>query len=106
MVKTSKFKTAQYMSAKNGGEYNGKTLTIDSVYSSLVGQPGEEKEKLLMRFSGVDKPLVLNQTNIAILETAYGDDTDLWINNKVGFNLVTVMFNGSPTLGIQLNPKK
>jgi len=106
MVKTSKFKTAQYMSAKNDGEYNGKTLTIDSVYSSLVGQVGEEKEKLLIRFSGVDKPLVLNQTNIAILETAYGDDTDLWVNNKVSFNLVTVMFNGSPTLGIQLNPKK
>ena len=106
MVKTSKFKTAQYMSAKNDGEYNGKTLTIDSVYSSLVGQVGEEKEKLLIRFSGVDKPLVLNQTNIAILETAYGDDTDLWVNNKVSFNLVTVMYNGSPTLGIQLNPKK
>lgn len=106
MVKATKFVTAQYMSAKTAGEYNGKTLVIDSAYSSLVGAVGEEKEKLLVRFSGVDKPLVLNQTNIALLSTTYGDDTDQWINNKVVLNLVTVMFNGSPVLGIQLNPKK
>lgn len=106
MVKVAKFITAQYMSAKNGGEFNGKTLTIDSCFSSLVGQEGQEKDKLLVRFKESEKPLVLNQTNIAILTAAYGDDTDSWINNKVVLNLVTVMYNGSPTLGIQLNPKK
>jgi len=106
MVKVSKFKNAQYLSAKTAEEYNGKTFTIDSVFSSLVGQAGEEKDKLLVRLSGIDKPIVLNQTNLAMLEMAFGDDSDLWINHKVTLNLVTVMFNGSPVQGMQLSPVK
>lgn len=106
MVKASKFTNAQYLSAKTAGEFNGKKFTIDSAFSSLVGQIGEEKEKLLVRLSGINKPLVLNQTNLAILTTAFGDDTDTWINQKVTVNIVSVMFNGQPVMGIQLNPVK
>lgn len=106
MVKASKFLSAQYLSAKTAGEFNGKKFVIDGVFSSLVGIAEEEKEKLLVRLGGIDKPLVLNQTNIAVLSASYGDDTDKWINEKVVINLVTVMFNGTPVLGIQLNPTK
>ena len=106
MVKASKFTTAQYLSAKTAGEFNGKKFTINAAFSSLVGSLGKEKEKLLVRLEGIDKPLVLNQTNLAMLTIAYGDDTDQWINNKVILNLVSVSYNGQIVLGIQLTPCK
>lgn len=102
MVNASKFVTAKYLSAKTAGEYNGKSLVIDSVFESDIN----EQTKLCLRLSGVDKVIVLNQTNLALLATAYGDNTDQWINHKVTLNLVHVSFNGSPTLSIQLSPGK
>lgn len=102
MVNVKKFVSAKYLSAKNVGEHKGKTFVIDSAFQDVIN----DDEKLCIRLSGIDTPMVLNQTNLTILIDAYGIDTDSWINNKVQINVVKVTFNGNLTDGLQLSPIK
>ena len=105
MVKASEIYTSKYLSAKISGQYNGKKYTIDSVHKESVGMTEEDmKDRLVMRLSGIDKPVVLNSTNNAILSTAFGDETDLWINRAVVLRIVKVSFNGQMVDGIQFEP--
>lgn len=101
-MKATDFITAKYLTAKVAGEYNGKQYIIDSVFREVIGQGGQEQEKLCVRFKGIDKPLPLNQTNLTILSSAYGDDTDMWINKKVTLRIVQVKFDGELVKGIQV----
>lgn len=104
MVKATEFVTAKYMTAKQAGDLNGKSYIIESAFREEIGQKGEEQDKLCIRLKGVEKPLPLNQTNLMVLMTAYGDDTDLWINKKITVRLVNVTFNNELVKGIQLEP--
>lgn len=100
MVKVTEFVNAKYLAAKTAGEYNGKTLTIDSVFPEIIN----EDEKLCVRFNGVERPLALNQGNLTALMAAYGDDSDMWISHKVILHLVRVTFNGQQVPSIQIEP--
>ena len=102
MVNAKKFQSTKYLSAKNLGADKGTKHIINAVFPELV----QEQEKLCLRLSEIDSPLVLNQTNLSILSEAYGDDTDEWINHKVTLNVVKVTFNGNLVDGIQLSPSK
>lgn len=102
MVNVKKFVSNKYLSVKNLGENKGKTFVIDSAFAVDIN----EDEKLCIRLSGIDTPMVLNQTNLTILIDAYGIDTDSWVNNKVMINVVKVTFNGNLTDGLQLSPIK
>lgn len=105
MVKSSDIYTSKYLSAKIAGQYNGKKFTIDSVHKEAVGMSEDDmKDRLVMRLSGVDKPVVLNATNNAIISLAYGDETDEWVNKKVILRIVKVAFNGEMRDGIQFEP--
>ena len=91
MVNAKLFKSEKkYLSAKDDGEkLNGNVLTIDTAFSEDVQNPnGEVKVSLCVRFKGVDKPLVLNQTNLMALMTAWSDDTDKWISHRVKIAVV------------------
>lgn len=102
MVNVKQFVSAKYLSAKNDSELKGKICTIDAAFPDTVN--GEEK--LIIRLSGIEKPLVLNQTNLSILIGEWGEDTDNWINHKVSIQIVKVQYNGSLVDGIQLLPIK
>ena len=106
MVKASKFVNAKYLSAGRANEINGKTLVIDSVFTEMIGQEGEKEPKLCVRFSGVEKPLVLNQGNLALLMAAFGDETENWPNNKIVLHVVMVTYGGKQVPGIQIEPVK
>lgn len=100
-MKAGEFITQKFLSAKMDKDIDGKTFVIDSVHPEIIN----EQRKLVIRFKGLDKPLVLNQTNLNALILNYGDDTDQWINQKVTLMIITVMFNGAPTDGIQVKIK-
>lgn len=102
MVNVKKFVSAKYLSAKNLGDIAGKTVVINTAFPDVIN----DEEKLIVRFVGIESPLVLNQTNLAILISEYGEDTDDWINNSVKINLVKVNYNGQMVDGIQLSPAK
>ncbi len=100
MVNVKKFITAKFLSAKNLGDLRGTKHNIDAVYTDVIN----ESEKVIVRLSGVETPLVLNQTNLNILTEKYGDNSDDWINHKVTLNVVKVTFNGNLVDGIQVSP--
>lgn len=100
MVNTKKFITTKYLSAKNIGALKGTKHIINAAFSEVIN----DEDKLLIRLSDIDTPMVLNQTNLNILCDAWGDDTDEWINNAVVINVVKVTFNGSVVDGLQLSP--
>lgn len=102
MVNVKSYTESNYVSARTGGEYKDKTYVIDSAFEEEVG-PNKDV-KVCIRLKGIEKPIVLNKTNIILLATEYGDDTTAWINKKVVFRIIPTQFNGQPTKGITLEP--
>lgn len=43
----------------------------------------DEGTKLLVRFQGKQKGLVLNKTNYAVIAAQFGNETDHWINKEI-----------------------
>ena len=102
MVNTKKYTESNYVSAKNAKEYKDETFVIDSAFEDEIG-PNKDT-KLLIRLKGIEKPIPLNKTNVVVLSSAFGDDTNDWMNEKVIFRIAPVMFQGQPVDGIQLEP--
>ena len=59
-------------------------VTIDRVAQNNVAMQGVDPEmKWCLYFLELDKPMVLNSTNIKRLARACGDDTDEWTGKQV-----------------------
>jgi hypothetical protein len=107
MVNANLFKTEKkFLSAKEDFKLDGEILTIDAVFKETITSPdGDTKESLCIRFKGIKKILSLNQTNLVLCMTQWGEDTDKWVNEKVKFTLVNQTFGGEIKKGIQINPQ-
>jgi len=70
-----------------------KELTIKSFEEVDI----KDKRKVIIRFQEIENTFVLNQTNMKILQRAYGDETENMINKKVYINVIPSQFNGQPT---------
>lgn len=106
MVNAKLFKTEKkYLSAKEDSALDGKTLIVDSVFSEEIqDNQGTTKESLCIRFADVKKVLSLNQTNLTVCMTAWGENTDEWVNHKARLNVVNQTFKGEITKGLQITP--
>jgi hypothetical protein len=64
---------------------DGSIVTISHLEYKNIAKEGQKAEmKWLCSFKECDKPLVLNSTNIQLLEKCCGsDDTDDWIGKQV-----------------------
>ena len=104
MVNVKKYKSVKYLAAKDAGEYQGKKFTIDTVFPATI----QNVEKLCVRLKGIENPVALNQTNLTLLSTAFGDETEGWINKKVTLTISKVEtegeFKGMNT--VQLQPSQ
>ena len=84
-------------------------VTIDRVAQNNVAMQGADSEmKWCMYFLEMDKPMVLNSTNIHLASAACGsDDTDEWMGKQVVlYNDPNVSFGGKLTGGIRIRAKK
>lgn len=108
MAKTSEMLASKYLKKEDVGE--GLLVTIrgfDKVNLGMEGQPPQWK--WVMNFEELDKPMVLNGTNIRLCEMIFNSgDTDDWTGNKlVLYNDPTIQFQGKFTGGIRVRaPKK
>jgi len=78
-------------------------LTIAHVTEELIGQGQRQEMKCFLWFQDHMKGLQLNKSRVAVLEAAYGPDSDLWVGKRV--RLVfdpTVMFAGQAVGGVKL----
>jgi hypothetical protein len=83
MPKTSEMKNSEFIKKEDVGR--GLLGTISGCIKKNVAKEGAEPEyKWCLTFSEIDKPMVLNSTNIQLLEQITGsDDTDHWMGKKI-----------------------
>ena len=78
---------------------------IEQVNVAPQGQP--EEKKWTMTFPELDKPLVLNSTNMHVIGQIYGDDTDGWMGQKIViYHDPNVSFGGKLVGGLRLRAPK
>lgn len=83
----------------------GSLVTISKVSQHNVAMQGAGEElKWCLEFAELDKPMVLNVTNMRLIEAIAGsDDTDDWIGKKVVlYNDPTIMYAGKVMGGIRV----
>ena len=84
-------------------------VTIDRVAQNNVAMQGVDPEmKWCLYFLEMDKPMVMNSTNLHLAGNACGsDDTDDWIGKKIVlYNDPNVSFGGKLTGGIRIRSQK
>lgn len=78
---------------------------IEQVNVAPEGKPAENK--WTMSFPELDKPLVLNSTNMNVVGQVYGDDTDGWLGKQIViYHDPNVSFGGKLVGGLRLRAPK
>lgn len=93
---------SKFLKKEDAGD--GILVTIKGVEKRDVGTESEPEQKWVLMLEEC-KPLVLNATNLALLEKALGsDDSDDWDGKKVVlFNDENVSFGGKLTGGVRVD---
>lgn len=85
-----------------------KLVTIKSFSEENVGREDSPDMKWCMHFAELDKPLVVNGTNLQLCAQALGsDETDNWVGKQVVlYNDPAVQFQGKLTGGVRIRAAK
>jgi hypothetical protein len=106
--RTSEMRESKFI--KQGDVEKPVLWTVTGVERHNVAQEGADPEmKWCLTFSEIDKPLVLNSTNIQLCERAFGsDNTDQWIGRQIVLYVdPNVSYAGKITGGVRVRaPKK
>lgn len=103
MPKTSEMKNSEFIKKEDVGR--GLLVTMTTVTKKNVAKDGAEPEyKWCLAFAELEKPLVLNSTNIQLIEQITGsDDTDHWTGQKVVLYVdPTVSYQGKLIGGVRV----
>src|SRR5882762_8119721 len=102
------FDQSKYLRAADLGETGSeKRLKIKIVTKEIdVGE--ERRTKAVVWFTNTDKGLVLNKTNLRTLQSAFGDQMDLWVGRIVVVFSTMADFRGQmvPALRVRIPPPK
>lgn len=107
MPKTSEMRESKFMKKEDVGA--GALMTVEGCEPHNVAKEGAPPEnKWCLTFAEMDKPLVLNSTNIQLCERIFGsDDTDEWIGKKlVLYTDPNVSYAGKIVGGIRVRAPK
>lgn len=85
----------KYFSASSWPAGEEQVLKIDGVEEQSF-KSGEKKPALL--FENEDKALVLNKTNVGVLEKSFGRDPDSWAGREIVLYCAANSFNGMDSL--------
>lgn len=107
MPKISEMRESKFLKQTDVG--TGVLVTITDCDQMNVAMEGAGQElKWCLHFKELEKPLVLNQTNIAsCAEICEAEDTDLWRKKRVVlYTDPTVMYAGKRVGGIRIRKPK
>jgi hypothetical protein len=107
MPKTSEMRESKFLKQSDVGQ--GLLVTVHNCQQHNVAAEGAGHEmKWCLSFHEVDKPLVLNSTNIQLCEMMFGsDNTDDWVGQKLVLYVdPTVSYGGKITGGIRVRAPK
>lgn len=81
-------------------------VTIASAELEEIGQGREKEEKLVISFKGKDKKMICNKTNANTIAKLCGDDTDMWVGQRITIMPREVEFQGEMVLAIRVSLQK
>lgn len=105
MPKISEMMESKFLKKEDVNGQSGILVTIAHLAQANVAMQGADPEmKWTMFFEELDKPMVLNSTNIHLTANICGsDDTDDWTGKKVVlYEDPTVSFGGKLVGGIRI----
>jgi hypothetical protein len=81
-------------------------VVIESVKLEKFTDPQTKKEteKPVMYLVDVDKPVILNKTNWALIAKQYGDESDEWAGKRITLTVVDVEAFGDVVQAIRVKP--
>ena len=104
----SDFDQSKYLKAADFGEVgNEKRLKIKNV-TKETGVGEREETKACIWFTTVERGLLLNKTNLRVLQGAFGNSMDSWPGKVVVVFSTMADFRGkmSPALRVRIPPPK
>ena len=107
MPKTSEMRESKFLKQVDVGR--GALGTVDKCVQMNVAKDGADPEmKWCLTFTDLDKPLVLNSTNIQLCEKIFrSDDTDHWIGKRIVlYTDPNVSYQGKLVGGIRVRALK
>lgn len=107
MPKTSEMRESKFLKQDDVGR--GVLVSVKAVVKRNVSQEGaDEEQKWCLTFNELDKPLVLNVTNIQLCEEIFGsDESNDWIGKRLVLYVdPNVMYAGKRTGGIRVRKPK
>ena len=104
-MKTSEMKSSKWL--KQEDVPTPIKVTITSLRSAEVGTEDEPKQRWVLKFDGLEKEMVLNQTNIDAIEDHLGNETDDWTDGTMVLYVdPTVSYQGKRVGGLRLRAPK
>jgi hypothetical protein len=107
MPKTSDMRESKFLKKEDVGR--GVLATISGCVQKNVAKEGADPEqKWCLTFRELDKPLVLNATNVQLCEQVCGsDDTDDWVGKRIVlYTDPNVSYQGKLIGGIRVRAPK
>ena len=91
-----------------GDDIDGETLVVITklVFEKMKDEAGQEEEKPVLMFKGVDKGLVLNKTNALRIAEQHGDETDNWPGKRITLTTESVTAFGKTQWAIRVKPER
>ena len=91
--------SGQYLNATLLAGKPDQTVVIETALVETVGQ--DDERKLVLRFRGKDRALIVNKTNGDTLADAFGDDFDEWVGQTITLFVIPNVYQGKPGLRIR-----
>ncbi len=107
MPRVHEMKSSKFLKREDVGD--GIGAIIEGVSQENVAKDGVDPElKWCLHFSNIDKPLVLNTTNMTLIaKFLESDNTDDWVGRKIIlYDDPAVSFGGKLTGGIRVRQYK
>lgn len=82
---------------------HGKEVPVVIASYDVIEMEG--KKKILLKFVGKDKGLVLNKTNAGAIASAFGDDCDGWQTKTIYLYQTRVDYAGQMVDAIRVRPQ-
>ena len=107
MPKTSAMRESKFLKKEDVGRGVLATIT-GCVQKNVAAEGAEDEHKWCLTFQELNKPLVLNATNIQLCEQICGsDDTDHWVGKRIVLYVdPNVSYAGKLTGGIRVRKPK
>jgi hypothetical protein len=82
---------------------NNPALQVPLIIVDVKEEKLNDKNKLSLKFGGIEDTLVLNQTNLDVMIKAKGADAVKWITATVSLTLIPSKYNGQPVQSVYIS---